>query len=139
MDPVLYNELTTQEGKKADTASSTGSTHAKLNHLNEDTDAILAKDIVNHGSAIKSIQRGTISLSTSQLSNTASISSVTTSKSELRNLGVSCAPTWENVQSGAHGAGNVRITLTSGTTITATRDVHGSTAATVSYEVIEHY
>jgi len=83
-------------------------------------------------SPIKSIQRGTITISNAAVTATATISSVTTSKTQLNYLGTS-----------TNNAGLiyslVRIALTSSTVITATRgnDTSGSDAI-VSYEVIEY-
>ena len=70
------------------------------------------------GGGIKSIQRGTITIPTTTNSATATISSVTTSKSELRLLGgrVDTAAT-----TAALAQSLPEIQLTNATTITATR------------------
>lgn len=81
---------------------------------------------------IKSIQRGTIGIANSDLTNTATITAVDTSKTELRHLGMSGAVPTDNADQ------FIRIGLTNATTITATRgDNH--TAWTVSFELTEYY
>ena len=117
-----------QIGQRTDTASATGSAHAKLAY-------IAGKDIVANGSAIKSIQRGVISLSDSQTSNTANISAVVVEKSVIMPLGVSGS---DDVN---HAVNHlfIRLSLTNTTTVTATRTRPNNTAATVGYQVIEFY
>lgn len=94
-----------------------------------------ASDTTNYrpfgGRPIKSIQRGTISI-TSSATGTATITAVDTAKTELRMLGWSAPGTVSNDFA-------PRITLTNTTTITATR--YDSTASTtvVSWEVTEYY
>ena len=78
-------------------------------------------------SKIKSIQRGTISLS-GTTSASATISSVNTAKATLTYLGNSVGDSPATVQA--------RIALTNATTVTATRSAT-STSAAVSYEVVE--
>jgi hypothetical protein len=84
---------------------------------------------------IKSIQRGTISITTSTGtgSNTATITSVDTTKSEIQLLGGSGATT------GTY-SGFLRIELTNATTVTAYY-VGGTVGATIAigYQVVEHY
>lgn len=79
--------------------------------------------------AIKSIQRGTISLA-SVTSNTATISSVNTAKTELRALGFRSGS--------ADMTGAPHIVLTNSTTITATMNSSGTTTI-VSWELTERY
>lgn len=81
---------------------------------------------------IKSIQRGTIAMSSSEITKTATVNSVDTAKSVLNFLGSSC-----DTLNG--GPGFIRLSLTNSTTVTADRGIHGSSAATASYEVIEYY
>lgn len=83
------------------------------------------------GNAIKLIQRGTITIADTATTGTATITSVDTTKSELRMLGAS--PT------SSTGANNVPyIQLTNATTITATRA--GTTGVVVvSWELTEFY
>lgn len=82
------------------------------------------------GSAvIKSIQRGTISITGTNLTNTATITAVNTAKAELRLVGQST--TSSVLPSFAY------LQLTDSTTITATRLSSSSSTTTVSYEVTE--
>jgi hypothetical protein len=88
-------------------------------------------------SKIKSIQRGTISITSSSSSATATISAVNTAKTELRHLGgTQVASSSEVVNPSAFGP---RISLTNSTTVTATRPQASSATfnSTVSYEVVE--
>jgi hypothetical protein len=86
------------------------------------------------GGGIKSIQRGTISISTGS-SATATVTSVNTAKSLLTHLGHSGYYS----SSTTDGAGNVRISLTNATTITATVGATPNLVPyTVSYELVEY-
>lgn len=83
---------------------------------------------------IKSIQRGTITITTNNTSATATISAVNTAKTELRYLGggnYDIAP----------GAVFGRIVLTNSTTITASPSSSGTLNASVivSWELTEWY
>ena len=80
---------------------------------------------------IKSIQRGAISVNAGggTGSNTATITSVDTSKSECRFMGVT---------SGVSIKGLARVTLTNSTTVTADASGDGGTYV-VGYEVVEYY
>lgn len=78
-------------------------------------------------SGLKSVQRGTISVSGS-LSATATISAVNTAKSELRVLG------WTNTTA----ANTARVELTSSTVVTAYQSVVTGTTD-VSWELSEFY
>lgn len=80
--------------------------------------------------AIKSIQRGTISM-TSVTTATATVSSVNTAKSLLTFLGFNTAQLTNDY--------NPSIVLTNSTTITATRVNNGSSNTTVSWELVERY
>ena len=86
-------------------------------------------------SGIKSIQRGTITISGSSATGTATITAVDTSKTELRYLGhsdtSSTAPAGRDVW--------CRIDLTNTTTVTATRANTGASQIIVSFEVTEYY
>jgi hypothetical protein len=123
------NTINTNVGAKADAASATGSLHAKVKDVKSAVSTIAGKNIINHGSAIKSIQRGTIQLSTSETSKTATISSVSTSKTMLNFLGASTSSSYHTF----------RLQLTSSTQITVNRAESEGRSATVSYEVIEYY
>ena len=127
---AMLGFLRRQVGLRTDSASATGSAHAKLAY-------IAGKEIVANGSAIKSIQRGTIVLSESQKSKAATISPVITGKTMLSFLGASSrGQDTFNDRTGHHF---VRISLTNSTTVTANREFSGEEPATVSYEVIEFY
>ena len=144
------NTINTNVGAKADAASATGSLHAKVKDVKSAVSTIAGKNIINHGSAIKSIQRGTIQLSTSETSKTATISSVSTSKTMLNFLGARAASRyytfWDSPYSQDYylavadtGHHFVTLQLTSSTQITVTRAESNGRDATVSYEVIEYY
>lgn len=80
--------------------------------------------------AIKSIQRGTITIAGSSTSNTATITSVNTAKSIISLLGTASTET---------STANVlaHVALTNATTVTATRG--GSTGSlVVGYQVVEY-
>jgi hypothetical protein len=130
--------LKTNVGSNADASSSAGSVHAKIKELRA---TLLAKNIINYGSAIKSIQRGTIALSTSQTSNTATITAVTTTKAVALLLGVTGSSAqvsgeWSGL---AEGHLFARVSLTNATTVTANRGIHYSSTLTVGYVVVEFY
>lgn len=123
-------------GIKTDAANPAGTVHAKLA-------SIIAS--INGIPIIKSIQRGTIVLSSSQTINTGSISAVVTAKSVVNFLGVYAAgisadsgdPYYARWAKTGHQF--VKLALTNSTTVTATRAETNTTAATVGYEVIEYY
>lgn len=78
-------------------------------------------------SVIKSIQRGTISLSSGASSATATLTAVDPAKTLLIFLGASGSDT------------AVRIALTDATTVTAYHATGGMTTTTVGYEAIEFW
>lgn len=78
------------------------------------------------GGGIKSIQRGTISLTPTIASSTATIQAVNTSKTMLNFVGASGS------------INSARISLTNSTTVTADGFVSSGTAS-VGYEVVEFY
>lgn len=82
------------------------------------------------GRAIKSIQRGAISLNTST-SATATVTAVNVNKSDLSLLGVSTL-------SDANGVTCIALTLTNSTTVTAARGL-GTSAASVNWQLTEWY
>ena len=110
-------------GLRTDAASATGSLHAKLADV---------KDTLASLSVIKSVQRGVITINNITSSATATISAVTTTKTQLNFLGASTTGSTA-LES------NPRIVLTNGTTVTATRGNSADVTITVSYEVIEYY
>lgn len=81
-------------------------------------------------SLIKSIQRGTIAVTTPSLSNTATITAVNMDRSRLRYLSL------KTTGGGANAP--TRLTLTNATTITANRSAEGGQDSTVSFEVTEY-
>lgn len=88
--------------------------------------------ISSAGQLVKSMQRGTISISTAQTSNTATVTAVDTAKSQLALLGYTNNQTL--------GSNMIpRIALTNSTTITATLPALPTQAETVSWELIEWY
>ncbi len=84
--------------------------------------------------AIKSIQRGTISILTGGTTGTATITSVTTGKSWLRRLGYT-----RNASGSSEQRISSRLELTNATTITATRGADTSGTTLVSWEITEYY
>ncbi len=83
--------------------------------------------------AIKSIQRGVISIASSVLTGTATITSVNPVKTELRMLG--------SVTSAASvlNEGTGHVVLTNATTVTATRQFNGATTLGISWELTEYF
>ena len=138
---ILYPQI----GTKEDSANASGSLHAKVGHLDNAIGAISAKNIINYGSAVKSIQRGTGILQTTNNEVTVTISSVNVNKAMINFLGASAATfhqiknvTGETVAYAETGHHFVRLSLTNATTITANRQ-SDYVATTFSYEVIEFY
>lgn len=86
------------------------------------------------GRAIKSVQRGTLTMSSGSATGTATVTSVDTSKSELTFLGVTngTASPWSNLAV-------PRLALTNATTITATRGFAVTETLTLSWELREFY
>ena len=83
---------------------------------------------------IKNIQRGTITISGTAGTATATVTSVNTTKAELYYLGEN------NPNTGSSYYGGINIVLTNATTITATRGVpSGSTTQTIGWELVEYY
>ena len=122
------NTVNTNVGSKADAASATGSLHAKVAYIAANT-------------GIKSIQRGVITLSSSEITKAATISAVTTGKAMVNLLGVRASDKHGMSSDGYPYAlishMKVTLTLTNGTTVTATRLMRNNSEAIVSYEVIE--
>lgn len=81
--------------------------------------------------SIKSIQRGTISITGGNGSNTATITSVDTTKSLISFLGATA-------YSGAAADGQGRVELTDATTVTASR-TNTNNSAVFGYQVVEYY
>ena len=84
------------------------------------------------GGGVKSIQRGTISITGFATSSTATINLVNTSKTMINYLG--------NIMNADSNQCHSYLTLTNSTTVTAQRQAGGTNVnTTVSYEVIEFY
>jgi hypothetical protein len=91
---------------------------------------------VGAGGRIKSIQRGVVSIGAFSNSSTTTISAVDTSKSILSFLGQDTST--------ANAASLIfnriaYLSLTNSTTITATANASGSSALTVSWQLVEYY
>jgi len=130
---ILYPQI----GTKEDSANASGSLHAKVGHLDNAIGAISAKNIINYGSAVKSIQRGTGIFQTTNNEVAVTISSVNVNKTMINFLGASAATfSLAYAETGHHF---VRLSLTNATTITANRQSAGNGPAAFSYEVIEFY
>lgn len=127
---ILYPQI----GTKEDSANASGSLHAKVGHLDNAIGAISAKNIINYGSAVKSIQRGTGILQATYSEVAVTISSVNVNKAMINFLGAS--ETVGYVELVHHF---VRLSLTNATTITANRQPNQNVATTFNYEVIEFY
>lgn len=85
-------------------------------------------------SLVVSVQRGTVTIATSQTAGTATITTVVMTNSRLRYLGATCI-----TGNATADIANARLTFTNETTITATRNTSDVTATvTVSFEVIEY-
>jgi hypothetical protein len=86
---------------------------------------------------IRTIQRGTITMTGTNTTGTATISAVDTAKSSLRNLGFST----NTVITPATDYDGVRLALTNTTTVTATRGAGNISAAVVTaqFEVVEQF
>lgn len=85
-------------------------------------------------SGIKSIQRGTITVSAAT-SNTATITSVDTTKTLISKLG---STTTVSVASYEPGRSECRVELTNATTVTAYKNT-STDSITVGYQVVEYY
>lgn len=82
------------------------------------------------GSVIKSIQRGTVQITGTNTTGTATVTAVVMANSELREVG-------QTVSTGSAGS-LAYIVLTNTTTITATRASASSGTTTVSWELTEY-
>jgi hypothetical protein len=121
----------TNLGAQADAASATGSLHAKVKELKN---YLAGKNIIAYGTAIKSIQKGSISFPAgSSTSYSATISSVSTSKAFVILLGVEGTGT--DPARFLHS-----VDLTNSTTVTASKGLPDPTHGyNVRYVVIEFY
>ena len=139
MMEALLSFIRRQVGLRTDTASASGSLHAKIAKAISDISDVSgaigtsSDDRADNtvlgwlSSPIKSVQRGTINVNNP--SSTATISSVNTAKAFVNMLGF----TWYGSQ-----PANIRLALTNSTTVTATKG-YDSSDGEVSFEVIEFY
>ena len=94
------------------------------------------------GGGIKSIQRGTITVSDNNLTNTATISAVVTTKSVISLTGPTST---DNVAPATNlngpGAGGAYLILTNTTTLTLTRAIiyAANNTLTYGYQVVEYF
>lgn len=102
-------------------------TQAKLDTLQSDVTALKASVAALPTSVIKSIQYGSIVITSSTTSGTATITAVDTNKAALLNLGTKVS---------VAGQDN-NITLTNSTTVTASRDAQTGGSSTVRFCVVE--
>lgn len=86
-------------------------------------------------SGVKSTQSGTITLASGVTSNTATITSVNTAKTELLFLGFDCTCT----PLAADGSEYPYIVLTNATTVTANRVNLNTSSVIVSWRIVEYY
>jgi hypothetical protein len=125
---ALLGFLRKQIGLRTDSASATGSLHARVADIS-------AKNIIAGGSAIKSIQRGTIAITGSNA--TATISPVNTSKSMVSFLGFTTSINDDTIPPNRIFP---LVNLSDSTTVYAARSsTYTNTTITVSYEIIEFY
>lgn len=88
------------------------------------------------GSIIKSIQTGTITITSTNTSNTATINSINTARSVVLYGGTESPSQTDNT----HPTLTSRVAITNATTITATRGAPASgTSSTVAFTVIEFW
>lgn len=138
-DGARYLVLTTDEAAVGDRQiiwyESLG---AERTALSGQTLSIIGIDArIQGGSVVKSVQRGVVTITSTNQSNTATISAVDTAKSKLALLGVSSS----NSSDADNRILGVRLTFTNSTTITATRTSATALNGTLSvaFEVLEHF
>jgi hypothetical protein len=139
MMEAMLSFLRRQVGLRTDSASASGSLHAKVANLINTSASILNK------SNIKSIQRGTLEMSVTDVSKNVTISSVNTAKAMVNFLGAKAANDYNTSGSGdaiyayAYTSHHfVMLQLVNSTTIEISR-VEAGRPVTVSWEVIEFY
>lgn len=125
MAEALLSFLRRQVGLRTDAASASGSLHGKTKDVKAAVSAIASKNIINNGSAVKSVQRGMASIASGSISQVMNISAVDMSKTLV-------------IWGGAH-ADFSSVELTATTTVTAYRGNTSSTAVHVRWQVIEFY
>lgn len=103
---------------------------------------VVATGAITSSSGIKSIQRGTLSLSPSSGVTSITINSVVVEKTELRLLSADFAGVAGGSSTASNYSGNNRIWLTSPTTISAQGGMSyggNNTGVTISWELTEYY
>ena len=130
-----------QIGQREDSANATGSLHAKVTNLTN-TLTNTSASILNK-SNIKSIQRGTLEMSSDVSSKNVTISSVNTAKAMVNFLGAKAASYFQFRTDGGYAYACtshhfVTLQLVNSTTIGISR-VAADRNVTVSWEVIEFY
>jgi hypothetical protein len=141
MMEAMLSFLRRQIGLRTDSASTSGSLHAKVANLINTSASILntSASILNK-SNIKSIQRGILVMSDMDVSKNVTISSVNTAKAMVNFLGAKAA-NYNTVGNYAFTYTShhfVTLELVNSTTITISR-VEANRQVTVSWEVIEFY
>jgi hypothetical protein len=116
-----------QVGLRTDVADAAGSLHAKVKNIAD-------KNIIAHGTVIKSIQRGVATAPEGDTTGTITISSVTTGKAlVLVNFRAS--------NEGLTHAGGLKLVLTNSTTLTWEKGYDGTYTDEVyfAWQVVEFY
>jgi hypothetical protein len=117
----------------------------RLNDTQSNVSTLLARITDSRAAAldsvarIKSIQRGTVTISENNLTATATITAVDPAKTLIMPLGFSASPTG-SASDDAMKESLARIDLTNATTVTATRAEGGpGTSVVVGFQVVEYY
>lgn len=130
--------------RQTDTSNSVDDTHIRVDLTNattvtatRNTGAAFAITVIctvveYKAAAIDSIQQGSITMTTTDVSATDTITSVTTARSVVVHNGQSSINSTIS-----YGRSALDVSLTNATTVTATRDHNGSTTTIVNYVVIE--
>lgn len=142
---ALLSFIRRQVGLRTDAASSTGSLHAKVTEARSSImtllNTIAGKNIINYGTAIKSIQRGVTAVD-GTATPTATITAVTTTKAVVIAT-VNSASSDEDVSSVIKLSFGATAVLTNSTTLTFAMSPIGTSSqsnfASISWQVIEFY
>lgn len=136
MMEAMLSFLRRQVGLRTDSASASGSLHAKVTNLTNTLTSTSAS-ILNK-SNIKSIQRGTLEMAREVNSRNVTISSVNTDKAMVNFLGAQAGNDHETSGHALTSHHFVTLQLVDSTTIKISR-VGSNRPVTVSWEVIEFY
>ena len=141
MMEALLSFIRRQIGLRTDSASASGSLHAKVANLTN-TLVNTSASILNK-SNIKSIQRGTLEMARNVNSSNVTISSVNTAKAMVNFLGAKAPNDYRTSSTGDYGYTYtshhfVTLQLVNSTTIRISRE-EAYRQVTVSWEVIEFY